>query len=113
MPKKTAKKTARRTGTPDRIQFVAPTTPNDHLIRDAIKVFNLSGWDDGPQILGLLQQHRQNIDTIVDDAERVSLCAEKGWDEPTEAERVAIIHDFIKSSGEKSESEWPKPTHRP
>jgi len=105
--KRTTKKAPnRKTGTPDRIEFVAPTTPNDHLIRDAIKVFNLSGSDDGPQILGLLQQHRQNIDTIIDDDERVALCAEKGWEEPTEAERVAIIHDFIKSSGEKSESEW-------
>jgi len=102
----TKKKAATKTGTPDRIEFVAPTTPNDHLIRDAIKVFNLSGSDDGPQILGLLQQHRQNIDTIIDDDQRVALCVEKGWEEPTEAERVAIIHDFIKSSGEKSESEW-------
>ena len=35
--KQTTKKApSNKTGTPNRIEFVAPTTPNDHLIRDAI-----------------------------------------------------------------------------
>jgi len=111
---------ANKTGTPkskgrgrksDPIKFIAPIKPNDHIIRDAIDL-GLSESNDSNAILSILQRHPQNVDTILDEDERLEAIAQlmsenKMVAAPTDADRVNRILDFVvQSSSEKGEQTW-------
>ena len=110
MPKKTTKKSGTRSRgrKAEPIKFVAPTVPNDHIIRDAIAL-GLADSDDNSAILDILQRHPQNVDTILDEDERDERIAalvaqEKMEAEPTDADRIERVLEMVKSSSsEKGE----------
>ena len=111
------KKQAKKSGTKPRgrksdpIKFIAPLKPNDHIIRDAIDL-GLSESGDSSAILAILQRHPQNVDTILDEDERLETIAQlisenKMTEAPTDEDRVARVLDFVvQSSSEKGEQAW-------
>jgi len=111
MAKKTPKSGTRRGRKADAIQFIAPTIPNDHIIRDAIAM-GLSTSEDSAAIRTILQRHPQNVDTILDSDERAgrqaTLIAEGRMNNVlTDKDRVERVLDFVRqSSSEKGEREW-------
>ena len=89
--------------------FRQGTLSNQALIENLITTHNMVGEGANGEIMEHLLRQEANLDSILDDGERAAAAHQFGWDELTEADRVAYVEAQMQAStGAKGRATWAK-----